>query len=320
MKRFFLACIFAVLLWCGGANARTRTFRTDYFKIEVDGRGYIVGMWNRADESRNFSPADRPSPLLALYDEGVKRYYYPLRADYSRGRYRLEYGNGSVATVRLEEKSRYLKLTLEALENREGVGSVQWGNYYTDIDNLVGEIIGVARDTSAAVNYAIGVLALDDNTIGGEAHYTSDTGWGGYIVHTPDAETHPLPLTLHEGDQFTLGGDGHNDVAFYNRRESYFRMMYGNSAGVDCNGRIDIRYVSRDRRKGKMIYSPEGVPVFVNNEPNHLLRQDARRQGPDACHTRGGTGRGLAPSHGARAVGEGSYLVRARRVGLGRRL
>ena len=59
MKRFFLACIFAVLLWCGGANARTRTFRTDYFKIEVDGRGYIVGMWNRADESRNFSPARR---------------------------------------------------------------------------------------------------------------------------------------------------------------------------------------------------------------------------------------------------------------------
>lgn len=273
MRVFVVTCVLAMLL-CGSAEARPRTFSTDYFRIEVDGRGYVVGMWNRTDGGRNFSPADRPSPLLALYDETLKRYYYPQHAEYERGRYRLEYSNGSVATVRLEEKPRYIKLTLEALDNRDAIGSVQWGNFYTNIDNLVGEIIGVARDTSAAVNYAIGVLALDDNTIGGEAHYTSDTGWGGYIVHTPDAESHPLPLTLHEGDQFTLGGDGHNDVAFYNRRESYFRMMYGNSAGVDDNGRINIRYVSRDRRKGRMIYSPEGTPIFVNNEPNHLQRQD----------------------------------------------
>ena len=72
-------------------------------------------MWNRADGGRNFSPADRPSPLLALYDETLKRYYYPQHAEYERGRYRLEYSNGSVATVRLEEKPRYIKLTLEAL-------------------------------------------------------------------------------------------------------------------------------------------------------------------------------------------------------------
>ena len=59
-------------------------------------------------------------------------------------------------------------------------------NYYTTITNVLGEIIGVARDTSAVVNYAIGVMALDDNTIGGEAHYTSEGGAGGYIAHSPD--------------------------------------------------------------------------------------------------------------------------------------
>lgn len=176
MRVFVVTCVLAMLL-CGSAEARPRTFSTDYFRIEVDGHGYVVGMWNRADGGRNFSPADRPSPLLALYDETLKRYYYPQHAEYERGRYRLEYSNGSVATVRIEEKPRYIKLTLEALDNRDAIGSVQWGNFYTNIDNLVGEIIGVARDTSAAVNYAIGVLALDDNTIGGEAHYTSDTGW-----------------------------------------------------------------------------------------------------------------------------------------------
>ncbi len=48
---------------------------------------------NRAD-GRRFSPADRPSPLLALYDETLKRYYYPQHAEYERGRYRLSTPTG----------------------------------------------------------------------------------------------------------------------------------------------------------------------------------------------------------------------------------
>lgn len=262
------------LCLCGGNVLAQRSFKTDYFGIDVDARGYITGMWNRTRDSRNFSPADQPSPLLALYDEDLKRYYYPRKAKFSKGKYRLEYENGSVATVALESKSKYFKLRLEALEPRNGIDDVQWGCYYTNITNLLGEIIGVARDTSQAVCYAIGALALDDNTIGGLSKYTSETGPGGYIVHTPDPVGHPLPLELHEGQQFTMGGDGINDVAFYNRKESYYRILYGNTAYVDCNGRINIRYHSRDRRKGRMIYSPEGSPIFQNNEPNHMMRQD----------------------------------------------
>ena len=262
------ACIF------GSCNFdEVRTFDTDYFRIDINSKGYIVGMWDQTKENRNFSPTDQPSPLLVLYNSRLKRYYYPEKASFSLGRYRLTYENGSVATVKLEEKDRYFKLVLEALEGRDGIDGVQWGNYYTNINNLLGEIIGVARDTSTFVDYAIGALALDDNTIGGESRFTSETGAGGYIVHTPDPEKYPLPIALHEGQQFTLGGDGINDVAFYNRKEPYFRMLYGSSAGVDCNGRINIRYHSRDRRKSDLIYSPEGVPIQRNNEPNHMLRQ-----------------------------------------------
>lgn len=273
MRNCILSMAAALLLTaCGTSDVRS--FRTDRFGIDIDNRGYITGMWNLTRESRNFSPADRPSPLLSLYDEELKRYYYPQKAEYSGGEYRLSYENGSVATVRLEEKSNYFKLKLESLEPRCGIDGVQWGSYHTNIDNLLGDIIGVARDTSAAVGYAIGALALDDNTIGGESRYTSDTGPSGYIVHSPDHARYPLPLTLNEGQQFTMGGDGFNDVAFYNRREPYYRILYGNTAYIDTDGRIHIRYHSRDRRKGKMIYSPEGSPIFQNNEPNHMMRQD----------------------------------------------
>ena len=274
MRKSIMSCVVWALLLCSCGSDEVKTFQTDYFQLDVDARGYIVGMWNRTKESRNFSPSDQPSPLLSLYNSKLKRYYYPQQAVFRNGAYRLSYANGAVATVKLEEKEKYFKLTLEALENREGIDAIQWGSYYTNIDALLGEIIGVARDTSQVVNYAIGALALNDNTIGGEARYTSDTGWGGYIVHSPDHERYPLPLELHEGQQLTLGGDGISDVAFYNRKEPYYRMLYGATAGVDANGRINIRYQSRDRRKGDLIYSPEGTPIFQNNEPNHLQRQD----------------------------------------------
>lgn len=267
--------IYAILpLFLYSCSDNQHTFQTDYFKIAVNNQGYITGMWNQTNDIRNFSPTDQPSPLLALYSSKQNRYFYPQEATFGNGCVQLKYENGSVATVRLEEKSKYFKLTLVDVENRTDIDAVQWGSYYTSIDNLFGEIIGVARDTSATVNYAIGALALNDNTNGGEAQYTSDTGWGGYIVHTPDRKQHPLPLELHEGQQLTMGGDGISDVAFYNRKEPYFRMLYGGAAGVDDNGRIHISYQSRDRRKGDLIYSPEGTPVFVNNEPNHFQRQD----------------------------------------------
>ncbi|MDM8253567.1 hypothetical protein QUW52_03710 [Phocaeicola barnesiae] len=277
MKKHILTYALFVCMLGSCSLDGIRTFNTDYFRVDINSKGYIVGMWDRTKENRNFSPTDQPSPLLALYNSQLKRYYYPEKASFSHGKYRLEYENGSVATVKLEEKDRYFKLTLEKLENRDGIDGVQWGNYYTNINNLLGEMIGVARDTSAAVGYAIGALALNDNTIGGESRFTSETGAAGYIVHTPDPVRHPLPVTLHEGQQFTLGGDGISDVAFYNRKEPYFRMLYGSTAGVDCNGRINIRYHSRDRRKPNLIYSPEGVPIQQNNEPNHLMRQAVPR-------------------------------------------
>lgn len=275
IRKNIIVVIAGLLILSSCISNNTQSFKTDYFGIDIDSRGYIVGMWNLTREGRNFSPSDQPSPLLSLYDGQIKRYYYPLKASYDKSnkQYKLEYENGSVATVGLEEKDKYFRLTLKALEPREGIDGVQWGSYYTNISNILGEMIGVARDTTEAVCYAIGALALDDNTIGGESRYTSETGAAGYIAHSPDPVDHPLPLTLHEGQQFTLGGDGINDVAFYNRKESFYRILYGSTAGVDCNGRIHIRYHSRDRRKANMIYSPEGVPIQQNNEPNHLMRQ-----------------------------------------------
>ena len=124
-----MSCAVWALLLCSCGSDEVKTFQTDYFQLDVDARGYIVGMWNRTKESRNFSPSDQPSPLLSLYNSKLKRYYYPQQAVFRNGAYRLSYANGAVATVKLEEKEKYFKLTLEALENREGIDAIQWGSY-----------------------------------------------------------------------------------------------------------------------------------------------------------------------------------------------
>lgn len=250
-------------------------FSTSYLKIRINNKGWITSMKNTTVKpNREFSPADKPSPLMSLYDSKKKQYYHPVKAVYAKESkvLSLHYGNGSVARINIVPNKKYFKLTLQSLSPRKGIEAVQWGSIHTNITNLLGEIIGVARDTSEAVNYAIGLLALNDNTLGGLAETVGDAAPFQYMIHTPDAVRFPLPDSLHEGQVFTLGGNGHSDVAFYSHKEPWYRIMYGNAALVDKKGRISIAYQSRDRSFEREVYFSL-IPNMAANTPNHLQVQ-----------------------------------------------
>lgn len=270
--RHYIGWLFFILLASNCTNKEQGTFSTSYFKIKIDNKGFITSMKHpKLSHNREFSPADKPSPLMCLYDSQSERYFEPIKATFNQENdaITLDFPNGSVAKIRLEEKNNYIKLSLESLLQSEGIEGIQWGPYHTNITNLFGEIIGVARDTSEAVNYAIGMLALDDNTLGGTSETIADAAPFQYIIHSPDPSRYPLPDSLAEGQVFTLGGDGINDVAFYAHKEPYFRIMYGNAATVDEQGRISINYHSRDRTKKREVYYSL-IPNMPVNTPNHL--------------------------------------------------
>lgn len=253
-------------------NGGSQDFQTDYFKISINDKGYITSMKNiTVSPAREFSPKEKPSPLLSLYDADTKTYYLPQKASYNKqsGSFTLNYPNGCVAEIHIKPSGKYFKLTLNSLEPRNGIDAVQWGDYHTSITNLLGEIIGVARDTSEVVNYSIGMLALDDNTLGGTANLEGDAAPFQYIIHTPDADRFPLPDSLHEGQVFTLGGNGISDVAFYANKEPYYRIMYGNAAMVDDKGQISLNYFSRDRTSPRQVYYSL-IPNMPANVPNHI--------------------------------------------------
>ncbi|MES2775076.1 MAG: hypothetical protein V4722_12885 [Bacteroidota bacterium] len=261
-----VVCLYAV------NNYAQVDFSTEYFSIHINKAGFITSMKNISGlTSQEFSPEDKPSPLLCLYNSSTQKYYEPKAAAYTKnsGTLSLKYPNGSVATVKIETKRKYFKFTLTALSNRGEIDDIQWGSYHTNITNLFGEIIGVARDTSEAVNYAIGVLSLSDATTGGRSDNIGDCAPFQYIIHSPDKSRFPLPSHLHEGKVFPIGGDGISDVAFYAHPEPWYRILYGNTAEIDQQGRISITYHAGDRGKEKTILFSL-IPHLPTNKPNHL--------------------------------------------------
>ncbi|WP_240312741.1 hypothetical protein [Flavihumibacter solisilvae] len=274
-KNISISFLFIAALFCALNAAGQYSFTTDYFRISINNKGWVTSMKNiTVQPNREFSPKDKPSPLMSLYDSKRKIYYQPVKALYANENktLALNYSNGSVAKITIQSEEKYFKLTLQSLTPRRGIDVIQWGSFHTNITNLLGEIIGVSRDTSTAVNYAIGILALNDNTIGGLAETIGDAAPFQYIIHSPDPGRYPLPDSLHEGQVFTLGGNGISDVAFYAHKEPWYRIMYGNAALVDDKGRISIAYQSRERSFEREI-SFSLIPNMAANTPNHLQVQ-----------------------------------------------
>ena len=261
------------LLMIGGCahNAQTN-YKTKYLEVGLNAQGRIYSLKDISkQEARELCPSDKTSSLLSLYNSKLDTIYEPQSAEYNKSKniIILTYPNNSLAEISVEPKDKYLKFTLLSLTNRDDIEGVQWGSIHTNITNLFGEIIGVARDTSETINYALGMLALNDNTLGGTSRTIADAAPFQYIIHSPDSTQYPLPKDLYEGQVFTLGGNGINDVAFYAHKEPFYRILYGNAAEIDDKGRISITYNSRDRSKKREVYFSL-IPNMPANTPNHL--------------------------------------------------
>ena len=266
-----IALSFCIMYIAVGKSYAQLDLSTDLFKIRINNKGFITSMENiTVKPFREFSIKNKPSPLISLYNSSKKAYYLPQKASFENNNtvITLQYANGSVATVAVSVHKKYFKFTLQSVTQREGIDDIQWGSFYTNISNLFGDVIGVARDTSDVVNYAIGVLALDDITIGGTSTTEGDAAPFQYVIHSPDPKRFPLPPRLHEGQLFPIGGDGISDVAFYAHPEEYYRILYGNTAMIDNQGKISVTYHARDRRKRRDILFSL-IPFLKTDEPNH---------------------------------------------------
>ncbi|SCW57826.1 hypothetical protein [Mucilaginibacter sp. NFR10] len=232
------------------ANAQTITLNTKFVMLSINKRGFITSIKDKSSH-KEYCPAGKVSALLSLYKG--ENYILPIAAAFNtlNKRITLRYPNGSVATVQTDEKGEYVRLKLVSLKPRNGVDNIVWGPYKLTISKTIGDILGVVRDD----DFAFGILGLNDNTTGGPPT-GGDMSFMYYFIHSPDPLKYPLPPNLKEGQTFTIGGDGINDVAFYSHPEEYYRMNYGNGARLEPAFGSTVCMHSRDRRKEQMIRFP----------------------------------------------------------------
>ncbi|MET3500098.1 hypothetical protein ABIC45_001689 [Mucilaginibacter rubeus] len=232
------------------ADAQTITLNTKFVTLSINKHGFITSIKDKSSH-KEYCPAGKVSALLSLYKG--ESYILPVAAAFNtlNKRITLHYPNGSVATVQTDEKGEYVRLKLVSLKPRNGVDNIVWGPYKLTISKTIGDILGVVRDD----DFAFGILGLNDNTTGGPPT-GGDMSFMYYFIHSPDPLKYPLPPNLKEGQTFTIGGDGINDVAFYSHPEEYYRMNYGNGARLEPAFGSTVCMHSRDRRKEQMIRFP----------------------------------------------------------------
>lgn len=249
------------------AQAQIARFETNYARISVNNKGFITSI-KELKSGKEYSPPGQPSALLSLQSQ--KKYILPQSARLAEpGLVILSYPNGAKATVKVEEKGSYLKLTLKALADRGSVDNIVWGPYKTTISKTIGDLLSVVRSN----DYAIGMLGLNDNTTSGPPS-EGDMSFMYYYIHSPDPVKYPLPDSLKEGQTFSIGGDGISDVAFYSHPEAYFRMNYGNGASLEPAYGSSICMHSRDRRIEQTIYFPfypENLDAKANSSRHELV-------------------------------------------------
>lgn len=261
-----LASLMILLSYSNLTHAQAINLKTRYSSISIDGKGYITSIKD-VKTKKDYNPKGLSSALMSLSND--QGHIFPNKASYTptRNEILLTFTNGSQARIKAEQKNEYLRFQLLSLSKQETVDNIIWGPYKTNISKTIGDIFGVVRND----DFAIGVMGLNDNTTGG-LPTGGDMSFMYYFIHSPDPVKYPLPPGLKEGQTFTIGGDGVNDVAFYSHPEEYFRMNYGNSARLEPEYGSAICLHSRNRRKEQMIRFPV-LPENLDGKANSARYQ-----------------------------------------------
>ncbi len=233
-----LPLVVLLLMSCG--KKIDFSIETDYISLGFDAQGNILGIKEKAS-GKDYFPAGQTAPLLSLYKDSV--YSLPEHATYDQAEQliTLQYAGDIEAVVGLQNKATYLRFELLSLEPRNGIQAIVWGPYATTIDKLIGETVGVVRDTT----FAIGIQSLNINTVEGIPDDGDNAGGGSFIDPLPGQH---LPDSLKDkiGQPIATDVNGDGDMPEYVR-------MYRGSLAVKKPYGSELRLFSRDRRIAQTI-------------------------------------------------------------------
>ena len=151
--------ILGLLLISGNMLFAQQKFLSKTFSLSIDGKGNITAL-EVLPAGKNLVAKDSAGVLLQVVKDGKR--YKPESATFSKNAIALRYPNGQIAKIRVSSKDTYLRF--ELIEISKGADVVIWGPFNTSLGDTIGNTIGVVRSPK----YAIGIIALNTKTTGGE--------------------------------------------------------------------------------------------------------------------------------------------------------
>jgi hypothetical protein len=185
---------------------------------------------------KNYSPKDKPAPLLSLYRDSVRVMPESFVWDKADSIAVLRYSGGMSAKVKIENKKSYLRFELLSVEPRTGVEAIIWGPYPVRLNKWIGETVGIVRDD----DFSIGIQALNVNTMEGLPE-KNDNYWSGAFIEPLPGQILPDSLKGKTGERIALDVNRTGDIP------EYVRIYRGRAAVKKYYG-SELRLFSRDRR------------------------------------------------------------------------
>ena len=146
----------------------TLNLKTTQATFSIDSTGAFRTI---TGNGRNYLAPGQPSPLLSVRVAGELHPANHATWDAARNTLTLDFDRIGVAgVVKVLPKPTHVTFELIELRTHEEVELVLWGPYPLGIGDLVGEVVGVVRDSE----FAVGIQALNTKTLGGYPSQESD--------------------------------------------------------------------------------------------------------------------------------------------------
>lgn len=135
-------------------------FKTDGFLIGISGQCTISSLKDIKNR-KEYLATDTISPLLSCRVDSV--IIYPVSSAFENGIITVQFPENRKAKIKVEEKPGYVTFELIEFSPNDKIELVVWGPFPTKIKQIIGETVGVVRDSA----FAIGLQALNPKTLGG---------------------------------------------------------------------------------------------------------------------------------------------------------
>ncbi len=221
MKKLSVVIIFSVFLLVSCTkNRNIAEFKTDSFLIGISAQGTISSLKD-INNGKEYLANDTISPLLSCRVDSVM--IYPVSAAFENGIITVQFPEQMEAKIKVEEKSGYITFELTEFSPNEKIELVVWGPFPTKIRQIIGETVGVVRDSA----FAIGLQALNPKTLGGYPWTDNDC--------TPQFD-------IFEQEDYS-------DLSEANKRETLYRIeaakpeKFGSTLQAYCRNRTKERII-----------------------------------------------------------------------------